>query len=196
MTYTTDNEKHIITEIQNGNKAAYRAIYLYAYERLCIYVLNFTTDRNIAEDVVQETFLKLWDKRSSLRIEGSLKGYLYKLAYHEYINLYRKKVKMHQELETFRLESLSELLEDNDALFQERLEKVQTAIETLPPRCKEIFVMNKQNNMRYKEIAAQLGISVKTVENQIGKALKRIRKEVQTQLFSLLFLLMKRVVKG
>ncbi len=195
MEYFPENEIKFIAEIRSGSEAAYRSVYLHFYERLCIYILNFTPNREIAEDVVQEVFLKLWNNRKELKPGGSLGGYLYTLTYNEYINIYRKNVKQNRELELLRLQSLSELLQDNDDVFQEKLEQVKKIIDELPPRCREIFILNKQHGLRHKEIAAQLDISVKTVENQVGKAMAVLRKKIAAETAVLLFLL-KSALKG
>lgn len=195
MEYFPENETKSISAIRSGSEAAYRSVYLYYYERLCIYVLNFTSDRVVAEDVVQEVFLKLWTRRQQLKPDGSLNGYLYTLAYNEYINIYRKNRQRDRELEVFRLKSLSELLEGNEEAYQEKLSRVKKAIEELPPRCKEVFLLNKQHGLRHKEIAKRLDISVKTVENQVGKAMTQLRKKVTSDSLMLLFFL-KKVLKS
>lgn len=196
MNYSAENEKNMIASIKTGDEMAYKAVYLYFYERLCIYVLNFTTARTIAEDIVQEVLLKLWTKRESLRSDGSLSGYLYLLARNQYIDFYRKKRHFNEKLEALRFESLAELVEVNEDQFEKQLKKVENAIEELPPRCKEIFMMSKLHDMRYREIAEKLDISTKTVENQIGKALSSIRKKVGSKLMTILFFFQKRFFEG
>ncbi|SFW18237.1 RNA polymerase sigma-70 factor, ECF subfamily [Sinomicrobium oceani] len=189
MEYFSGNETACISEIRSGNETAYRSVYLYFYERLCVYVLNFTGDREIAEDIVQEVFLKLWNNRKKLRPDGSLGGYLYRLTYNEYVNIYRQNLKQHRELELLRLKSLYELLHEEDEAFQEKVKQVTKIIEGLPPRCREIFILNKQQGLRHKEIAAQLDISVKTVENQVAKAMSLLRKKIADETAVLLVLL-------
>ncbi len=195
MDYSIKNQKKLVLGIQLGDEAAYKVAYLYYYEPLCIYILNFTTNRTVVEDIVQDVFLKLWTKRKSLRPDGSLNGYLYRLTYNTFIDLYRKNKQLETDLQLFKRESLTELIEENEEQFQLRLEKVQKAIEELPPRCKEVFILCKQRRMRYKEIAEKLDISIKTVENQMGKALSIIRKKVKSKLAVLLFLLQKQFKK-
>ena len=130
----------------------------------------------------------MWTKRESLRPDGSLNGYLYRLTYTTFIDVYRKNKQLDVELQLFKRACLTELVEENEELFRLRLEKVQKAVEELPPRCKEVFILCKQQRMRYKEIAEKLDISIKTVENQMGKALSLIRKKVKSKLVTLLFL--------
>ena len=182
---TKFNEENLIKAIKCGDDWAYKYVYLKYYDRLCIYILNFTQDRTLAEDIVQDTFLTLWIKKETLQLDRSLNGYLYKLAYNKFVDIYRKTKKMDSQLENIRREALIELLENNDDTYYKKLSMVEHAIEELPTRCKEIFILNKINGLRYKEIAEKLGISTKTVENQIGKALSFIRKQIDTTLLNL-----------
>src|SRR5690606_798151 len=90
MEYSPQYEQHIIPEIRNGNEEAYQSVYYHYYESLCNYAMSFIRNREKAEDIVQEVFLKLWIKRASLKTGGSLKPYLYKMTYNEFVNTFRK----------------------------------------------------------------------------------------------------------
>lgn len=193
MKFTPENEKLIITSIKAGNSDAYKSLYLYAYEPLCLYILNFTKDKIIAEDIVQDVFIKLWINRSKLKSEYSLIPYLYKMAYNKFVDSYRKNKKKTEELEAFKLSSLSELIEYDEDLYQQKLNSVEQAINELPPRCQEIFIMSKQENMRYKDIATELNISIKTVEHQMSKALSILRKKMKDKIFTVLIVLFNRL---
>ncbi|WP_136467000.1 RNA polymerase sigma factor [Flagellimonas onchidii] len=189
-----ENQEDLISRVRSGDRGAYKIVYLHYYPKLRVYILNFTQDSYIAEDIAQEVLLKLWKKRKSLHLKKSINAYLYKLAYHEFYDLNKKKKKHANELEKLRYSVLSELLSrENETDFQLRLQKVHKAIEELPPRRKEIFILCKKHGMRYKDIAQELGISIKTVENQMGKAMSEIRKKVNSKLVALLFLLSKRL---
>lgn len=177
--FSKADETDLLKAIHAGEESALKSIYANYYQKLCVYILNFTTDRNLVEDVVQDTFLKLWNKRETLRADGSLNAYLYKVTYNNFIDNYRKTKRLDEELDNIRLASLAELLDDDhEEIFSQRLKKVKDAIEQLPTRCKEIFLMNKEKGMRYQQIADELNISVKTVENQIGKALQLLRTNI------------------
>ncbi|WP_111307060.1 RNA polymerase sigma factor [Confluentibacter sediminis] len=186
--YIKTDEKKLIANIKDGCEEAFKSVYIYYYKRLCVYILNFTGDRDLTEDIVQDTFFKLWNHRETLRVDCSLSGYLYRITYNNFIDACREKKKQDNQLENLRVHVLSNLLDDDD-LFNQRLQKVKSAIDQLPPRCKEIFLLNKQSGMRYKEIAEHLGLSVKTVENQIGKALNIIRQKIDNKIDIMLLMI-------
>lgn len=142
-----------------------------------------------AENVVQDVFALLWEKREELRVESNLDAYLFSLVKHRCLNYLR-----HQEIaEEYRQEQASKLyaLERlGDGMGEVDLEEaIRVAIEKLPERCREIFVMSRMEGKKYREIAEALGLSANTVENQIGIALKKLREELRDYLPLLCLLL-------
>lgn len=186
MEYSAELEQEIIPKIRNGNEEAYRMVFYRYYDSLCHYAMNFIRDKGKAEDLVQEVFLKLWTKRESLKTGSSLKAYLYKMTYHEFVTVFRKEKRYQQELDIFKFEALSPIIQESEESWQLKLKRVKEAIDSLPPRCKEIFILNKKHGLKHKEIAEQLSISVKTVENQVGKALKALRKKLAEETLQVL----------
>lgn len=190
MGMTKANRTEIFTDFLAGDQQAFRLIYEHYYSRLCNYLFQYTQNDALSEDLAQETLMMLWKKRESLEPRG-LNTFLYRSAYHRYIDQYRRAKFVDRELEAFRRESLDALVLENDEVFDTKLRLVKKAIAQLPPRCQEIFVLNKQNGLSHKEIAQRFGISPKTVENQIGKALKSIREQVKEHIFTLFVLVRK-----
>jgi RNA polymerase sigma-70 factor (ECF subfamily) len=145
------------------------------------------SDQQATEDILQDVFLKIWNNRKDLSFTFSIKSYLYRAAINAALN-YLEKNKRTVGLETeYYPEPTAEGVEDQ-LHFQEVESRVQEAIETLPPACKTIFVLSRYEEMSYKEIADSLQISVKTVENQMGKALRQMRQYLSAytrHLFSL-----------
>jgi len=146
------------------------------YNPLCNFAATITSDRKMAQDVVQDVFTKLWDKRNELVIKSSEKSYLFQAVKHRAFEILRKR----------QNESKLDLIDTKasyspDATIEEQAnqymlkEYLYNSIRQLPPKCQEIFVMNKINGLTYTEIANDLDISVKTVENQIGKAYRKLR---------------------
>ncbi len=171
------NEKVLFEGIQQGNKHYYEIVFREYYPRLCRFAYTFLSDKDAAEDVVQEVFVTIWQKRESLTISLSLKSYLFQAVKNACFNSIKH--------EKVKLKSQSQLLansvvsEENDTMVALELGiKIQEALTKLPPERKKIFLMKKNEGLKYREIADKLNISVKTVENQMGKALKFLRSEL------------------
>jgi len=145
------------------------------YRALCSYIVQFTKSMPEAEDIVQNIFVKLWANREILGKADSIKPYLYRSAYNAYIDKFREDRKKEMLMDTLKFEALSEQLEEDHFLQQQRIEKVRNLVETLPGRCKEILLLSKQKGYKNKEIAEHLNISIKTVESQIRIAFQKIR---------------------
>lgn len=172
------SEEESISAIREGNTEAYRDIFELYYARLCRYTSNLTYSPDQAEDIVQEIFINFWNNRKNILITTSLKSYLYKACYYKYIDTYRKEKRVSEELEKYRHTKLLELDREATKIDSKKIDRLNQAIESLPPRCKEIFILSKHNGLKYKEIAEHLEISKKTVENQIGRAYSLLRQEL------------------
>ena len=149
-------------------KTHFKALHSYAYTIL--------KDDGIAEEMVQNVFYKVWEKKDQVDIQTSLKAYLYKAVYHESLNyLKHEKVKsVHEAHAMYSTDHSGNLAEKK--LMQRELEtKLQRAINDLPEQCRTIFQLSRFEELKYREIADTLGLSIKTVENQMGKALKILR---------------------
>ena len=151
------------------------------YTPLVQYGNTILKDMDETEDVVQQVFVSIWEKRSQLDIHTSLRAMLYKSVYNACLNrIKHRKVRAEHAAEYKATQSEGEA---NDLLQAKELEiKIRNAIELLPEQCGKIFKMSRFEQLKYQEIADQLGLSVKTVENQMGKALKVIRCELSDYL--------------
>ncbi|MEP6950958.1 MAG: RNA polymerase sigma-70 factor [Ginsengibacter sp.] len=143
------------------------------YDSLHRYAFTIVKDNEEAEDIVQIAFIKLWEKRNHVNIEQSGRFYLYKSVYHLCLNSIRDKKAGQKYVEKFPKPMAAGVNDVTDE--RETNGRVINAIETLPPKCKEIFIKSRNEGKRYADIATELNISVKTVEAQIGKALKILR---------------------
>ena len=146
------------------------------YRTLCYVANNIVNDQNAAEDIVQDVFVKLIKKQNEVEINSSLKGYLFKSVFNTALN-YIERNKRNLVVEDDVLELAAGATCDVDEYLEqvELEDTIAQAMNALPPKCRTIFILNRYDDMKYKEIAQHLGISVKTVENQMGKALKRMR---------------------
>jgi RNA polymerase sigma-19 factor, ECF subfamily len=183
------NEKTLYNQIKQDNAKALERLFNLHYKPLCTYVVQFTKSMPEAEDIVQSIFVRLWASRETLTIVASPKAYLYRSAHNAYIDKFRKSKKEITVLETLKYEALSNQLEEDDTLLQQRITKTKKLINGLPKRCKEIVLLSKQEGYKNREIAEKLGISIKTVEAQLAVAFKKIRDgfEGDKLMFFLLF---------
>lgn len=182
MDYQYQNEEQLVHDLHEGNSMAFKYVFGLYYTDLCRYVKNFTSNPDEAEDIVQNSFVSLWRKRKKIIFNTSLKSYLYKSCYNGYIDFYRKKKLINEHLENLRhleVQSLQSGFEANSKDLEQKKIRLGRAIQDLPEKCREIFILNKYEGLRYQEIANELGISIKTVENQIGIALKRLKQKLK-----------------
>ncbi|MFB5944929.1 RNA polymerase sigma-70 factor [Albibacterium profundi] len=162
----------IDTAFEDLFKAHFKALHAYAYA--------IVKDEIIAEEVVQSVFLRLWEKRSSLTVHTSIKAFLYRSVYNESLNYHKhQKVKSayHQHQRYVRGNDSGD--DSSNRVQMKDLEgRLELALNKLPEACRTIFQMSRFEELKYREIAEQLNISIKTVENQMGKALRILRLEL------------------
>lgn len=163
-------------------KSHFRALHGYAY--------TFVKDHEVAEEMVQVVFCRLWEKSGNIAIQQSVTAYLYRSVYHECLNhLKHQKVRSAHELYTKHQAAHHHTEETSSRLrLRELEEKLALALKALPEQCRTIFQMSRFESLKYQEIAGRLGISVKTVENQMGKALKILRSKLADFLPLIFFL--------
>lgn len=160
------------------DEASFELLFRQLYTPLCRTVNKVVGDKQATEDIVQDAFFVLWEKRNEVTI--SVKAYLYRSAINKAFNyLERNKRWVRKELEGdwYDFVPAANTIEQEMA-YKETEKTIHEALDMLPPACKTAFVMSRMEEMSYKEIAEVLNISVKTVENQIGKALKLMRERV------------------
>lgn len=187
---TVYDDKELIYKLSKNDRKAYKHIYTTYYNGLCIYLLSFTHDDYLAEDITQNVLLMLWEKRNKLKIHTSIKNYLFKSAYNLFIDDYRFNQKINKKLEAIKFDALNKIKENEDdkKLMEQRLLSLESAISELPPRCKEILKLSKIEGYKYKEISKMLNISIKTVENHMSNAFKLLKKKMLNTNFLLFFL--------
>lgn len=161
------------------------------YQPLCNYAYSFIRNRDEAEEIVQSAFLSVWEKRDSLDIKTSLKAYLYTMVRNTSLNVIKhEKIKQRYVGEALAFEERSHDSVAQKVLSSELEERIQHAMESLPEQCRLVFKLSRFEELKYSEIANQLNISIKTVENQMGKALKIMREQLKDYLPMLILILL------
>ena len=171
-----------------GDCKAYDFLMNSYYQRLCVYAQSLCNDHNTAEDIVQNVFVKIWVKRKKINPDLSIKSYLYKSVYNEFINQYRKN-KPVIFLEKKYFEAIDLVVDIEPEELESLIILMNIEIENLPSKCKEIFLMNKKEGLTHTEISEYLNISTKTVEGHITRAFKILTEKLGTKMEAVLFLL-------
>lgn len=172
----TLSERQLLLSLQQGDESAFTEIYTRYSRKLLATAFNYSRDPDLAEEIVQDIFLSLWERRSSLQIE-SLEAYLataIKFAIFRQIYTQKKRIelaKTHYKIETIVL--------DEDKIYAKFLDEyIQGIVETLPKKCRIVFQYSRNMHLNNKEIAEKMNISEKTVESHMTKALKTIRNNL------------------
>ncbi len=173
-------EKELIVRFKNGDQTAFELLFHYYYPGLVMYSSQFTADRAEAEEIVQDFFVRVWQKHQQLIPADSLKNYFFSSVKNGSLNFLK-----HRKIEERYLTEVTELSKrhlayDPDLYIASELqEKIKNGINLLPEKCREVFIMSRIRGLKNEEIATALNISKRTVEAQISKALKMLRIELK-----------------
>jgi RNA polymerase sigma-70 factor (ECF subfamily) len=149
------------------------------HKGLCDLAYNIVCDRDAAKDIVQEVFVKLWNNRAQISFGDQIKHYLFKATAHTAYNYIRSHKRLFS-LEDYKGLDMLRAFPETEALeFRELELRTRQAIDRLPAKCKSIYLLSRHEGLKYQEIADTLGLSVKTVENQMGIALEKLRQELK-----------------
>lgn len=161
------------------------------YHTACLVASRYINDSQEAEDVVQEVFIRIWEKREEIQIHTNLKHYLFNAVKNSSLNFIQRKKELIVDLSVPEIKN--SIVEKEDHFVSEEFAtKIDQAIETLPPQCKRIFLLAFIESHTYQEIADTLGLSKNTVKTQMGIAYKLLRDELRDSFFSLFILLLKK----
>ena len=186
-------EKYNIIALKSGDTLAFDKLFSKYGKHLYHFSYGYLKSKEEAEEVVQEVFLRIWRNRKDLKPELSFKAYLFKIAYHYILELFERLKRQNSYKDQIIDESLRFTDDLNERVnYQILLEKVEKLIGQLPSRQKEIIIKRKKEGIPVKQIAEQLGITPKTVENHLTEALKKIKKglgeeDISAMLFFMLF---------
>lgn len=174
------HERDLIVRLKAGDQTAFELLFHFYYPGLVLFSTQFTTDRHESEEIVQDFFVKLWQRHQQISLTDSLKSYLFLSVKNSCLNYLK-----HKKVEEKYIQKMTDLAKihvayDPDLYVASELqEKVKNAIDLLPEKCREVFVMSRIHGLKNEEIATNLNISKRTVETQISKALKVLRIELK-----------------
>ncbi len=172
------DDRELLVELRAGSQPAFDAIFRGHYAHLVAFAQSLLHDRGSAEDVAQDVMLELWRRRESLDIHESLRAYLLRATRNRALNQLRH-ANVERRAEPFLMgEASIDAAGASHVVASELRAAIVSAITELPPGCREVFELSRTHGLRYAEIAATLGISVKTVESQMGKALRHMRNRL------------------
>lgn len=174
------SEKDLIVRLKEGDQTAFELLFHFYYPGLVIYASQFTADRAEAEEIVQDFFVRFWQKHQHVLTSDSLKNYFFSSIRNSSLNyLKHKKIEANYLKEIYDLTNEHLAYDTNLYIESELQEKIKNSIDLLPEKCREIFVMSRMRGLKNEEIAVELNLSKRTVETQISNALKVLRVELK-----------------
>ncbi|MGQ8338274.1 RNA polymerase sigma-70 factor [Sunxiuqinia sp. A32] len=192
----TLNDKYLLSKLKNGDEAAFKVIYNTYVSRLYYFIYEYVPFNDLVENIIQDTLMTLWDKKDELRDDTNFGAYLYTVAKNNCLLKLRDKKHQRRIFESTDLSEL-EVAANMDALgtldtssftFAEIDSIIENTLSELPPQCRNVFQLSRFENKKNKEIADELGISVKAVEGHITKALKVFKTSLKDYLPIVAFL--------
>ena len=177
----TSQDQQIITCLKKGQEKGIKLLFEHHFASLCVVAQRIVHNQEAAKDIVQDVFVRLWTHRKKLHIQSSLYAYLKRSVVNASIDHQRR----YYEKNKVSLDTLEDAESDTDSIDlsiegQETKELINEAVSNLPDRCRLVFVLSRYESYPYRKIAEELGISIKTVENQMTKALRILREKLSS----------------
>jgi RNA polymerase sigma-70 factor (ECF subfamily) len=173
------SDVQLIDRLKSGDESALTDIYKEYWQQLFLSAYNVLKDKQACEDVIQELFIKLWNSRDNIEIAVSLKAYLYASIRYEVYRQIRAGVVTSDVFDALANRLQSPATHEN-LEYKELVSQVNSVVETLPEKCREVYKLSREEYLTHKQIASRLNISTKTVENHLTKALKHLRTSLGT----------------
>jgi RNA polymerase sigma-70 factor (ECF subfamily) len=196
MTSLPDDIK-LFNRIRNDDFIAFETLFKKYYKSLCIYAEYYVGESEMAKEIVSDFFLKIWENRSNIQINSSVKNYCYtsiqnqSLKYLEHLKVL-KKYREYAEGRLKHIQFVESITGDYplaNLISKEIVEEIETSINNLPEKCKEIFMLSRFEDMSYEDIATKLTISINTVRTQMSRALEKLRISLSEYLPLVIFIL-------
>lgn len=186
MSFIQSKDIKLLDNLKSGDPSAFKELFDIYYMPLSIYALKYCDSFQLAEDIVQELFVKLWDEKLYMKLEGAISPYLFKSVKNNTLQIMKGQSKYQfEEIE----DQINALMDDDQldfAAIEDEKRKLYKEVEALPEKGREVFKAIVLQNMKYKEVAEQLGISVNTVKTHYSRALKQLRSSLDIIIMLLL----------
>jgi RNA polymerase sigma-70 factor (ECF subfamily) len=182
--------RYLMDETNKFDEQTLELLFRSHYKGLCMFAMSYVKQEDTAREIVQDSFVSLWEKRHTIDLSKAVKSYLSTTVRNKCLNHLRDHKKFSKDL--FSLDNLAEetgYVQPDKLVEREIQDKIAGAIDGLPEKCREIFVLNRYQNLKYMQIADKLHISVKTVESQMSKALQHMRTHLAEYLPIYIFII-------
>jgi len=177
----------LLDGLKKNNISAFNAIYVQYSKPLYIYLLHKLKYPDLCNDILQDIFVTIWEKREQLKIETSIKAYLYQSARFKIIDKYRQEVKYHKYLAELASYIIDPATITDRIDQRSQLQQIQNAVNNMPAKMREIFILSRFEHQTTRDIASKTNLSPQTVKNQISKALRILRVNYMSVDLALLF---------
>ena len=196
------SENELFRQTKKGDVYAFEKLFKAYYRNLCFFAEHYVKEKAMAEEIVGNFFMNLWEKRNTIEIKGPVKSYFYSSVHNQSIKYleHLKVMKKYEEYALLRLRSKELLAPLSNAyplanlISQEIVEDIERSISELPEKCREIFCLSRFEDMSYEDISAKLDISVNTVRTQMARALQKLRENLKNYLPLIALLIMHSVL--
>lgn len=177
----TDNysDRDLALGIKKGDSRSFNLLYNKYSKKVYCFSLGYLKSESDAEEMMQSIFVKIWENRKDLREDLSINSFIFTITKNRILNVIRKRNNARTYIDYCKKHRYSDNEQTEDKVYYNDLKhRADKAIEELPPRRKQIYKLSREKGLTYKEIADEMGISIKTVENQMVSALKYLKKEI------------------
>jgi len=181
-----ENDIDLLNRLKEDDQFAFTSIYNKYWKNLYAVAYAILKDKAICEDIIQEVFVTIWNKRKSMVIKVSLKSYLTASVKYEVFRQLRKKIESLEIIDDLIIDPTTSSQENME--YKELLEHMNNVVNKLSTKCREVFILSREKELSHKEIAVLRNISTKTVENQIGKALATFKESIGYTIWTFIFI--------
>ena len=179
---TDEKQQNLLNRLKANDRSALKELFQWQYLPVCQTINRLVKDASTTEDLAQEVFLRFWNKRHRININSSLAAYIRRMAANEALGYLRSRKTFEGEEVILNASDKGGSNVESQFLHTELEDHIKAAINELPPKCRAVFVLSRFEELTYQEIADKMEISIKTVENQMGRALRLLRTKLKSYL--------------